>query len=78
MAVEKTLKPATGSGEDLTRKSESFLRGVWTELEKTTWPTPHEVKRLTSVVIAIIVLLGFYMAVLNSVLEVIFNWIARI
>ncbi len=78
MAVEKTLKPAPTSGDDIARKSESFLRGVWSELEKTTWPTPHEVQRLSSVVIGIIVVLGVYMAVLNSVLEVVFNWIARI
>ncbi len=78
MAVEKTLKQAPGSGEDIARKSESFLRGVWTELEKTTWPSPHEVQRLSTVVIGIIVALGIYMAILNSALEVIFNWITRI
>ena len=40
---------------------------------KTTWPTKEEATRLTAVVIGVIVVLGIYMGVLDTVLSLLVN-----
>ena len=62
------------SGAEQSRKSASnFLQETLDELKKTTWPTKQESWRLTGVVIAVIIVLGFYMGVLDFVLTSIVN-----
>lgn len=46
-------------------QSHNFLSEVYSELQKTTWPTRAEALRLTYVVIGVIVVLGLYMALLD-------------
>jgi preprotein translocase subunit SecE len=53
--------------------AQNFLNEVFTELKKTTWPTRKEALRLTYVVIAVIIVLGIYMAILDSVLGALFT-----
>ena len=52
---------------------QNFLNEVLTELKKTTWPTRPEALRLTYVVIAVIIILGIYMAILDYGLGALFT-----
>ena len=54
-------------------QKQNFLSETYTELQKTTWPTRAEALRLTYVVIAVIIVLGLYMALLDAGLGAIFS-----
>jgi len=45
-----------------------FLHEVWVELQKTTWPTPKEAWRLTTVVIGVIVAVAVYVGAIDYIL----------
>jgi preprotein translocase subunit SecE len=47
----------------------SFFREVKVELQKTTWPTPKEAWRLTTVVLGVIVAVALYVGVIDFVLS---------
>ena len=72
MAVDRQAKPGITSEASL-EKTTHFLKEVQTELKKTTWPTRAEALRLTYVVIAVIGVLGFYMAGLDIILTNLVN-----
>lgn len=42
-----------------------YLRGVWSELRKTVWPTWPELRQMTGVVIVTVVLLGAFLGLLD-------------
>ena len=42
-----------------------YLRGVWSELRKTVWPTWPELRQMTGVVIVTVVLLGAFLGFLD-------------
>jgi len=50
-----------------------FLHEVITELQKVKWPTKEDVVQLTGVVIATVVLVGLYVALLDGA----FGWLFR-
>ena len=67
----KLKKPAVTTAESPQAplgKGSNFLREVIVELKKTTWPTPKEAWRLTSVVIGVILSIAIYMGVIDYVL----------
>jgi preprotein translocase subunit SecE len=72
MAIDRQSKPIIGSEPSL-EKTTTFLKEVQTELKKTTWPTSQEALRLTYVVIAVIIVLGLYMAGLDILLSKLVN-----
>ncbi len=72
MAIERQSKVGAG-GEPSVEKATTFIKEVQTELKKTTWPTKEEALRLTYVVIAIIVVIGFYMAGLDWLFNNVIN-----
>lgn len=49
--------------------AQNMLVETWVELKKTTWPTPKEARRLTMVVIVVILILGTYMGLLDWILS---------
>ncbi len=69
MTMEQQPAPA----ETTPAPAQNFLSETYTELQKTTWPTRPEALRLTYVVIAVIVVLGLYMAALDFTLGAIFS-----
>jgi preprotein translocase subunit SecE len=77
MALEQQPKKSGGSapiGTDANlKKGHNYVQEVIVELKKTTWPSRQEANRLTFVVISVIVSLGVYMAILDSILSFIFN-----
>lgn len=52
-----------------------FLQEVFTELQKVKWPSREDVTQLTSVVLATILFVGLYLAVLDAVLSRVFQFI---
>ncbi|HLI48222.1 MAG TPA: preprotein translocase subunit SecE [Chthonomonas sp.] len=50
-----------------------FIREVWQELKKTTWPSWQQANRLTWQVIAVVVVIGAYMWILN----IVFAWLIK-
>ena len=50
-------------------RGRGFLHEVWVELKKTTWPTPKEAWRLTSVVLGVIIIVAFYIGGIDFLLS---------
>ncbi|HZO88414.1 MAG TPA: preprotein translocase subunit SecE [Chthonomonadaceae bacterium] len=74
MAIEQQSKKTgagPGNAEQNFQRTRNYLQEVWVELKKTTWPTREEATRLTMVVIAVIIVLGFYMGFLDYLLSTI-------
>jgi preprotein translocase subunit SecE len=46
-----------------------FVREVWSELKKTTWPTQREVYSTTLVVIVTVLICAVYLFVVDKILE---------
>lgn len=69
MTMEQQPAPA----ETAPAPTQNYLSETYTELQKTTWPTRSEALHLTYVVIAVIVVLGLYMAGLDAALGAIFS-----
>lgn len=51
------------------QRGRGFLHEVMVELKKTTWPTPKEAWRLTSVVIAVVIAVALYIGVIDYALS---------
>jgi preprotein translocase subunit SecE len=46
-------------------RGRGFLHEVWVELKKTTWPTPKEAWRLTTVVIVVVLAVAIYIGAID-------------
>lgn len=49
-------------------QSQNFINSVKSELSKVTWPTKQETIKLTLVVIAISLIIGFYLGIIDVLL----------
>ncbi|MBF7096006.1 preprotein translocase subunit SecE [Alkalibacter mobilis] len=56
---EKVKKPG------FLKRSKMFLKGVWAELKKVTWPTKNELMQHTSVVLGIVFILTLVVYVMD-------------
>ena len=76
MAIDKAKRAMTTPAErgpaPLAR-GRGFIHEVWVELKKTTWPTPKEAWRLTSVVIGVILIVAVYIGAIDYVL----SWLTK-
>lgn len=57
--------------------SQNFLRGVKEEIKKVTWPTREKTLKLSFVVIAISLIIGFYLGIIDVLLTKILESISR-
>ena len=80
MAIEqKSVKAGGGdmeppvSAEQSVERTRSFIQETLVELKKSTWPTRPEATRLTTVVVGVIVGVGIYMGLLDSILTFLVN-----
>ena len=76
MAIEQRPSAKAGSAgspEQNIQKTRNYIQETYVELKKTTWPTKDEATRLTSVVIAVILVLGVYMGVLDALFSYLIN-----
>jgi preprotein translocase subunit SecE len=55
---------------------QKYLKSVKTEFYRVTWPTGQELRAATIVVIAILVVVTFYLFVVNESINKVFEWIA--
>lgn len=76
MAIEErtstkggTTVAAGPAPEQSVQVASNTLKETIVELKKTTWPSREEANRLTLVVIAVIVVLGLYMGLLDAALS---------
>lgn len=62
---------ATGSEKapPVLARGRGFLHEVIVELRKTTWPTPKEAWRLTTVVIGVILIVAIYVGIIDAALS---------
>ncbi len=56
------------SSNEKTKKKPSFFKGVRKEFKKVTWPSKDLVAKQTTVVVAITVVLGILIALLDSII----------
>ena len=54
-----------------------FVRGVRTELTKVAWPTSGETRRVSLLVLAIVVAFALNFLVLDAVVHQTFGWLIR-
>jgi preprotein translocase subunit SecE len=67
----KARKPVASPGDNAPAplaRGRGFLHEVWVELKKTTWPTPKEAWRLTSVVLGVIIIVAIYIGAIDWIL----------
>lgn len=69
--AEGTLPPDKGAAA--WARGRSFFHEVLVELKKTTWPTPKEAWRLTTVVIGVIIAVAVYIGAIDYIL----TWLTR-
>jgi preprotein translocase subunit SecE len=55
----------TGKKEGAIQRANKFLREVWVELKKTTWPTYDELKKSTVIVLAAVVIVTVWVGGLD-------------
>ena len=60
------------------KRLKQFVNEVWSELKKTTWPSRNEVTGTTLVVIVTVLICGFYLWVVDKVLEQGFKSVYRL
>lgn len=75
MAVEQPTKgkktptaPVQAGKPSVLVRGRGFFHEVWVELQKTTWPTPREAWRLTTVVLTVIVIVALYIGAIDFLL----------
>lgn len=89
MATEKSVasvKPSRGApqtpartgGPNLKDRVFKYLGEVVSELKKSNWPTREELKAQTQVVLSLLVLLGTFMWLWDSLLGLIFKGLLRL
>lgn len=67
--VVKETAPARKPGpakDSMVEQVGKYLKGVWAELKRVTWPTKDEVKRGTILVILTVLLISVYLAVVDK------------
>lgn len=56
-------------------KSIQFLREVKQEMDRVTWPTKDEVKGATVVVIIVVILIGFFIGLVDKIFTIVNDFI---
>jgi preprotein translocase SecE subunit len=56
-------------------KSIQFLREVKQEMDRVTWPNREEVKGATVVVIIVVILIGFFIGLVDKIFTIVNNYI---
>lgn len=68
LAVKKTSEAKTrkkSSGTNFISISVQFLRAAWAELKKVKWPTKKELMAATIMVIVLVLIVAFYLGVID-------------
>jgi preprotein translocase subunit SecE len=65
---------ATAEIEGRTRGITTWFREVRSELRKVVWPTRQEAMKLTSVVVVLSVIVGFFLGIVDAVFSAAITW----
>lgn len=65
MKHKQSSKPSTAQNQQV---AQSVATGIFDELKRVTWPTREETTRLTMVVIAISLIIAFYIGIIDVLL----------
>ena len=68
------MNKAAGSPASRQNAAE-FVRGVWTELRRVTWPTREEWISATVLTVVLVVAIGLYTYVADFIFGKVFSWI---
>jgi len=66
--MQMALKEQIDKAREAVPRSLTFLQEVWAELKKVYWPSRKEVTAATMVVLAVIVIISFFLGVLDLAL----------
>jgi preprotein translocase SecE subunit len=66
--------PAAGQVGARTQGLTSWARQVWAELRKCTWPTREQTTKLTSVVVAISIVVGLVLGLADAAFAFVVRW----
>ena len=74
-ALRAPLPPAAAAElEGRTRGITTWVRDVRSELRKVVWPTREEAIKLTTVVVVLSVIVGFFLGIVDAVFSAIITW----
>jgi preprotein translocase subunit SecE len=59
---------------NMLQRALNFVREVWVELKKVTWPTFDELKSSTAIVIVVV----FILAVFTGIVDQALNWLIKL
>lgn len=71
-------KKTAATKENLVAQATKYLKGVWAEAKRVTWPSPADVKRGTVVVIVTVALISLYLFIIDKGLEFIFKFLRNL
>ncbi len=63
--MQMALKEQIDKAREAVPRSMTFLQEVWAELKKVYWPSRKEVTAATLVVLAVIVVIAFFLGVID-------------
>jgi preprotein translocase subunit SecE len=63
--MQMALKEQIEKARDVVPRSLTFLQEVWAELKKVYWPTRKEVTAATLVVVSVVVVISFFLGVVD-------------
>jgi len=63
--MQMALKEQIEKARDVVPRSMTFLQEVWAELKKVYWPSRQEVSAATLVVLSVVVIVAFFLGVID-------------
>jgi len=63
--MQMALKEQIDKAREAVPRSMTFLQEVWAELKKVYWPSRKEVSAATLVVLAVIVIISFFLGIID-------------
>ena len=63
--MQMALKEQIEKAREAVPRSMTFLQEVWAELKKVYWPSRKEVSAATLVVVAVVVVIAFFLGVID-------------
>lgn len=63
--MQMALKEQIDKAREAVPRSMTFLQEVWAELKKVYWPTRKEVSAATLVVVSVVVVIAFFLGVVD-------------
>lgn len=73
-----SAKKVTPVKDTLVNKITKYLKGVWAELKRVSWPTKQEIKKGTIVVIITVLLISFYLFIVDQGFALLFSLIRKL